>query len=188
MNDASGYGQGKIRCEALLAETAQAKKRSDWSVLRPPHIWGPDLRSIAHKASPVGDLYGRAVAGQPLVLPGATEAEWSTYGDDWVDARELAWAAVECLDRPLGEPANAINSHFIWHEFCLELIRLTENRSTLEHSAAVDGFFAQPWTYSVERLAQRLGFRPQYRWQETLAAALAETGRPGSAAIAPATH
>jgi nucleoside-diphosphate-sugar epimerase len=188
LNDASGYGQGKIRCEALLAETAQAKKRSDWSVLRPPHIWGPDLRSIAHKASPVGDLYGRAVAGQPLVLPGATEAEWSTYGDDWVDARELAWAAVECLDRPLGEPANAINSHFIWHEFCLELIRLTENRSTLEHSAAVDGFFAQPWTYSVERLAQRLGFRPQYRWQETLAAALAETGRPGSAAIAPATH
>lgn len=188
LNDASGYGQGKICCEALLADAARAQQRSDWSILRPPHIWGPDLRSIAHKASPVGELYGRAVAGHPLVLPGATEAEWSAYGDDWVDARELAWAAAACLDRPLGEPANAINSHFIWHEFCQELIHITGNRSSLEHTAAGDGFFAQPWTYSGERLAQRLGFRPQYRWQETLAAALAEIGRLGSAAIAPATY
>jgi nucleoside-diphosphate-sugar epimerase len=122
------------------------------------------------------------------VLPGATEAEWSTYGDDWVDARELAWAAAECLDKPLGEPANAINSHFVWHEFCQELIRLTGSRSPLEHSAAGDAFFAQPWTYSGERLTQRLGFRPRYRWQETLVAALAESGRPNSTANAAAIH
>ena len=107
LDDASGYGQGKIRCEALLADAARARQRSDWSVLRPPHIWGPDLRSIAHKASPVGELYGRSVAGYPLVLPGATEVEWSTYGDDWVDARELAWAAAECLDRPVSASADA---------------------------------------------------------------------------------
>jgi nucleoside-diphosphate-sugar epimerase len=176
LDDTSPYGQGKIRCEALLADAACAKQRADWSILRPPHIWGPDLRSIAHQASPVGGLYRRAVAGQPLVLPGATEAEWSTYGDDWVDARELAWAAAECLDRPLGEPANAINSHFIWHDFCQELIRLTGSRSALQHTAAGDDFFAQPWTCSAERLAQRLGFRPQYQWQETLATA--STGGP----------
>lgn len=182
LDDTSGYGQGKIRCEALLADAARARQRSDWSILRPPHIWGPDLRSIAHKTSPVGNLYWRAVAGHPLVLPGATEAEWSTYGDDWVDARELAWAAAECLDRPLGEPANAINGHFIWHDFCQELIRLTGNRSALQHTAGGDDFFAQPWTYSAERLAQRLGFRPQHQWQETLASALADTGRPDRAA------
>lgn len=177
LNDTSGYGQGKIRCEALLAEAAGRRARRDWSILRPPHIWGPDVRSIAHKASPVGELYRRALAGEPLVLPGATEAEWSTYGDDWVDARELAWAAVECLAQPLAQPANAINSHFIWHEFCAELIRLTGNRSALVHEPTGDGFFAQPWTYSGERLAQRLGFRPQYRWPDTLAAALAEAGK-----------
>ncbi len=188
LDDTSPYGQGKIRCETLLADAARARQRSDWSILRPPHIWGPDLRSIAHKASPVGELYGRAVAGRPLVLPGATEAEWSTYGDDWVDARELAWAAAECLDRPLGEAANAINSHFIWHDFCQELIRLSGSRSALQHTAAGDGFFAQPWTYSAERLAQHLGFRPQYQWQETLASALAETGRPDSTANAAAAH
>lgn len=59
------------------------------------------------------------MAGEPLVLPGATNAEWPTYSDDWVDA-----------------------------------------------------VFAQPWTCSGERL----GFRPRYRWQDTLAAALAEAG------------
>jgi nucleoside-diphosphate-sugar epimerase len=176
LNDTSGYGQGKIRCEALLAEAASGRGLRDWSVLRSPHIWGPDPRSIGHKASPVGDLYRRALAGEPLVLPGATEAEWSTYGDDWVDARELAWAAVECLGQPLAELANAVNGHFIWHEFCAELIRLTGNRSTLVHEPTGDSFFAQPWTYSGERLAQRLGFRPQYRWQDTLAAALVAAG------------
>ncbi len=176
LNDTSGYGQGKIRAEKLLAAAASQRGRQDWSVLRPPHIWGPDRRSIAHEASPVGELYHRAMAGQPLVLPGATAAEWSTYGDDWVDARELAWAAVECLLRPLGEPANAVNGHFTWHDFCEELIRLTGRRSTLVHVPAEGGFFAQPWTYSAQRLAQRLGFQPQYQWQDTLSAALAEGG------------
>ncbi len=176
LNDASGYGLGKIRCEALLAAAAATRHRQDWSTLRTPHIWAPDRRSIAHEASPVGELYRCAANGQPLVLPGATEAEWSTYGDDWVDARELAWAAVECLDRPLSGPANAVNSHFIWHDFCAELIRLTGSRSFMLHEPMGNPFFAQPWTYSGARLAQRLGFRPQYRWRDTLAAALAQAG------------
>jgi hypothetical protein len=127
-------------------------------------------------------------ASGSIMIVVATDAPLSDSNLARLARRELAWAAAECLDQPLGEPANAINSHFIWHDFCLELIRLTGNRSTLEHTAGGDDFFAQPWTYSGERLAQRLGFRSQHQWQETLATALAETGRPDSTANAAATH
>jgi len=178
LNDTSNYGRGKIRCEALLQEAARAQERKDWSILRPPHIWGPDVRCISNKASPVAWLHDRAQKGQPLVLPGVSEEEWAQYGDDWVDARELAWAVAECLERPLGEAANVINSHFTWHDFCVELIRLTGSPSTIEHKPLeaihpdelpTKSFFAQSWCYSDERLKRRLGFRPSRSWQETLA-------------------
>jgi nucleoside-diphosphate-sugar epimerase len=123
-------------------------------------------------------LYARIRRGKRFVLPGATEEQWSQYGDDWVDARELAWAAAECLQRPLGAPANAINSHFIWHEVCVELKRRSGSDSQIMHKDydAITNeenprkdFFAQRWSYSGQRLQQRLGFRPRYQWQETLA-------------------
>jgi hypothetical protein len=31
-----------------------------------------------------------AERGEPIVLPGAEEAEWAHYGDAWIDVRDLA--------------------------------------------------------------------------------------------------
>lgn len=174
LNAYSDYGHGKVRCEALLWAAAQARGRDDFSILRPPHIWGPHPRCRGRLVS------ARIRDGRPVVLPGATQDEWSQFGDAWVDARELAWAAAECLTRPLGEAANTINSHFAWHEFYAELIRLIGSSSRIEHKdldAITDDevpnrnkwFYAQTWRYSGDRLKQRLGFRPSHRWRDTLA-------------------
>ena len=177
LDDDSPYGRGKIRCEELLMEHTRQNERADFSILRPPHIWAPDPRCLRHRASPTTPLYTRIRAGAPIVLPGPTEDEWSGYGDDWVDARELAWAAAECLARPLGTAANAINSYFTWHDFCVELIGLTESSSQIERKdldvitaqeLPSKLFFAQNWRYSGQRLERQLGFRPHYRWQDTL--------------------
>jgi len=127
LQSASGYGQGKVMCEHLLHEAAELERRHDYSILRPPHIWGPHPKALQWLA------VQRVFQGLSVVLPGATETEWSQFGDDWIDARELAWAAAECLDRPLGEAVNAVNSHFVWHDFFDELIRQTGSKSTLEH-------------------------------------------------------
>lgn len=174
----SGYGRGKIHCEALLREIAQARGRDDFSILRPPHIWGPHPRC---RKRLVND---RVLEGRPIVLPGATQDEWSQFGDAWVDARELAWAAAECLSRPLGGAANVVNSHFTWHDLYAELIRLAGSTSRIEHKAldaiTADelpnkGFYAHLWRYSGQRLKQRLGFQSAYRWQDTLAEIVAMT-------------
>jgi len=126
----------------------------------------------------------RVLEGRPIVLPGATQDEWSQFGDAWVDARELAWAAAECLSRPLGGAANVVNSHFTWHDLYAELIRLAGSTSRIEHKAldaiTADelpnkGFYAQLWRYSGQRLKQRLGFQSAYRWQDTLAEIVAMT-------------
>jgi nucleoside-diphosphate-sugar epimerase len=163
----SGYGRGKVRCEGLLREAAQARGRDDFAILRPPHIWGPHPRCRRRL------LEERVLDGQPILLPGATEDEWSGYGDAWVDTRDLAWAVAECLARPLGEAYNVINGHFTWHDFYAELIRLTGSQSRIEHrelEALPDQrFYAQTWRYSGQRLEERLGFRPSRRWQDTLA-------------------
>ena len=176
-NEKSAYGLGKIRCEDLLTLYAQ-QHQLDFSILRPPHIWGPDPRALRIEATLTSGLYTKIREGKPVILPGETETMWSGFGDDWVDARELAWAAVECLTHPLGTAANVINSHFSWHEFCTELIRLTGSSSRLEHKALDTiveeelrnkAFFAQNWRYSGQLLAQKLGFTPRYSWQDTLA-------------------
>ena len=101
------------------------------------------------------------------MLPGTTLEECRQFGDDWIDARELAWAAAECLEHPLGQAANATNGHFLWYDFCSEVIRLMESTSLVEPGAPTTGFFAQRWQYSGALLQQRLGFCPAYQWQDT---------------------
>jgi nucleoside-diphosphate-sugar epimerase len=168
----SSYGGGKVSCEALLQAAAAARGRQDFSILRPPHIWGP------HRKCRERLVNARMLANQPVVLPGATPEEWMQFGDEWVDTRELAWATAECLTRPLGGAANAITSHFLWHEVYAELIRLAGSSSVIEHKAldAITeeelpnkSFYAQTWHFSGEYLEQHLGFRPAHRWQDTLA-------------------
>ena len=182
--DYSGYAWAKVASEILLTVSAAARGGRDFSILRPAHIWGPHPRcrkGLVGESSVVG-------RGLPVVLPGATEEDWSTYGDAWVDARDLAWAAAECLERPLGDAANAIGGHFIWHDLYAELIRLTGSQSAIEHRRLdevpeddlpfASWFYAQTWRYSGERLRKRIGFQPARRWQETLAELVAPGAQP----------
>jgi nucleoside-diphosphate-sugar epimerase len=163
----SGYARGKVHCEGLLREAAQVRGRDDFAILRPPHIWGPHPRCQQRL------LEAGVLQSQPILLPGVTRDEWSQYGDAWVDTHDLAWAAAECLARPLGEAFNVITGHFTWHDFYAELIRLTGSHSRIEHRPLEElpdkRFYAQTWRYSGQRLEQRLGFRPSRRWQDTLA-------------------
>lgn len=170
----SGYAGGKVRCETLLHEAAQARERDDFAILRPPHIWGPHPRCRERLVD------ARISAGQPILLPGATQDEWSQFGDAWVDTRDLAWAAAECLARPPGEAFNVITGHFTWHDAYSELIRLTGSHSRIEHRPVEElpdqRFYAQTWRYSGQRLEQRLGLRSARHWQDTLAEIVRITG------------
>jgi nucleoside-diphosphate-sugar epimerase len=174
LNADSAYGQAKVKCEQLLENTANIKGRTDFSILRPPHIWGPDRRSLEHVFSPVTALVKRIRDGQPVILPGTAG---TPFGDDWVDARELAWAAVECLTKPMSGAANAINEHFFWNEFCQVLIALMRSSSVIEFrdleqitndELPSKQFFAQYWCYNGEKLEQQLGIQPRYVWQDVL--------------------
>jgi nucleoside-diphosphate-sugar epimerase len=182
--DYSGYAWGKIASERLLTAAASARGCYDFSILRPGHVWGPHPR-CRNRLVGASSAVGR---GLPVVLPGATEEEWSTYGDAWVDARDLAWAAAECLKRPLGNAANTVGGHFIWHELYAELIRLTGSQSAIEHRRLdkvpegdlpfASWFYAQTWRFSGERLRRRIGFQPARRWQDTVAELVALDAQP----------
>jgi nucleoside-diphosphate-sugar epimerase len=178
LNPFSSYGNGKLECERLLEQKALQAKRTDWSILRAPNIWGPDRRSLEHVFSPVTALVKRIRDGKPVILPGTAD---TPFGDAWVDARELAWAAAECLTKPLSGAANAINEHFFWNEFCQVLIALMHSSSVIEFrdleqitndELPSKHFFAQRWRYAGKKLEQHLGFQPRHVWQKTLAAIL----------------
>src|SRR5262249_15513882 len=86
------YARGKVVSERLLEEAAKQAARGGMSILRAPHIWAP--HPVARKR-----LLNWVTERDALVLPGADEAEWSRYGDAWIDARDLAWIVAECLTR-----------------------------------------------------------------------------------------
>jgi hypothetical protein len=119
----------------------------------------------------------RLSQGLPIVLPGDTPEDQARFGDSWVDARALAWACVECLQRPLGGEANVVSGHFLWHELFAELIVLTGSASRLEHRPLAEispehlerpVFYAQSWRYSGALLEHHLGPLPAYAWRNTV--------------------
>ena len=167
----SDYGRGKVVCERLLEARAQESGRSDYAILRAAYIWGPHPTAYARLVD------ARLRQGEPIVLPGADAAEWSQYRDAWIDARDLAWIAAECLERPPGEALNALSGHFTWHELCAELIHLTGSASQIVHKplgaiSAIElpheQLYAQTWRFSDARLQKRLGFQPRCSLSETL--------------------
>lgn len=165
------YAQGKITCERLLIEKAQALGRSDYAILRAPYIWGPHPTAYAR-------LVKAALRnGEPIVLPGVEEAEWSEYQDVWIDVRDLAWVVAECLLRPPGVALNVLSGHFSWHELYATLIELTGSNSQLIHKPleAISEselprkeIYAQRWRFSNEKLHAKLGFVPKFTLWETL--------------------
>jgi nucleoside-diphosphate-sugar epimerase len=169
------YAWGKIRCEELLRRRADERNRRDHSILRPPHIWAPHPRCRDRLVT------SRLSQGLPIVLPGATLEDRARFGDSWVDARALAWACVECLERPLGGEANVVSGHFLWGELFAELIVLTGSVSRLEHRPLAEigweeldraVFYAQNWRYSGELLKRHLGPLPAHDWRETVREAI----------------
>jgi nucleoside-diphosphate-sugar epimerase len=87
------YARGKVVSERLLSETAHQRGRTDYTILRAPHIWAPHPKAQRRLI----DTLGKSAT---IVLPGVTEAEWSQYRDAWIDARDLAWLVAECLQHP----------------------------------------------------------------------------------------
>lgn len=167
------YAHGKVVSERLLTGTAHAQGRSDFSILRAPHIWAPHPTARKRLAA--------LAEGDSVLVPGADEAEWSRYRDAWIDARDLAWIVAECLAHPIGGPANVLAGHFVWHDLFAEIIHLTGSPCRLtskpwaEMSAqeqASRRFYAQSWRYDARRLQDQLGFRPGRTWQQTVAETL----------------
>ena len=77
----------------------------DFSSLRAPHIWGPHPTARQRLL----DL----VNGDTVLLPGGDKAEGSHYCDAWIDARDSAWVAAECLARRVGASVNVLAGHFV---------------------------------------------------------------------------
>jgi nucleoside-diphosphate-sugar epimerase len=157
----SDYARGKVACERLLAEAAGGRGHA---LLRAPLIWGPHPTARRRLVPP------RLLEGRPIVLPGVDEAEWSGYGDAWVDVRDLATIVAECLERPPNGALNVATGHFIWHELIVELIRATGSASPIAHrpldAIAEDELpgkarYAQRWRFSEARLRERLGTIPR---------------------------
>lgn len=167
------YARGKIVSERLLMETAQRQGRGDFTSLRAPHIWAPHPTACQRLAG--------LIAENEVLLPGGDAAEWSSYRDAWIDARDLAWIAAECLTRPMGGPLNVLAGHFTWHDLFSELIRLTGRSCRIIHKPlatlsdaerASRRFYSQSWRYDDHRLRAALGFQPSRTWQQTVAETL----------------
>lgn len=174
----SDYAHGKIVCEQLLAERAQALGRRDFASLRAPYIWGPHPKAHDRLLKPA------LRNGEPIILPGVDETEWSDYQDVWIDVRDLAWVVVEFLLRPPGAALNVLSGHFTWHELYATLIELTGSASQIIHKplAAISAAelpnpesYAQRWRFSNERLRTVLGFTPRFTLRETLRAVVEQT-------------
>ena len=171
----TGYAYAKVCCERLLIEKANATNRTDYAILRAPHIWGPHPKAYSALTSKLNKVE------ETIVLPGETEQEWSQYGDAWIDVRDLARAIADSLQNPPGQAMNALNGHFSWHELYTHLIQLTHRQSEILHkplSEIENGlfgnqFYAQSWRFSHERLVQNLAYKPHFSLEETLQSAIA---------------
>lgn len=163
------YAGAKIRCETMLRDHAEKQGRNDYTILRPPVIWGPDPRCTKYTVDKYADKIHKH---EPITLPGMTAAEWSRYGDAWVDTRDLAWVVAECLEKPLGGAANVLSGHLLWHEVFSETIRLLKSKSQIVHEGTEPAYFAQTWRYSDTTLREHLDFQSRYDWKTTLAEAM----------------
>lgn len=166
----TNYGINKVRCEAILKNQVSQNARTGWSIIRPPQIWAPHP-SCAEK---IVRHYKPIWSGKTIGLA-TNEKNTLTPGDAWIDARELAWIAAECLEKPVNKAINVFNSHFTWRELYQELIELTSSESLIEPkpSSEVYGIYAHTWQYKRDSLVEHLGFQATYDWRETLAEVVA---------------
>jgi len=167
----TNYGINKVRCENILRTKVKQTNRNDWSIIRPPQIWGAHP-SCAEK---IARHYKPIWHGEPIDLAIPQGENAPTPGDAWIDARELAWIAAECLKKPVNKAINVFNSHFTWRELYQELINLINSKSPIKPrpSSEVRGIYAYAWTYNRDSLVEHLGFKSTYDWRKTLAEVIA---------------
>ncbi len=171
----SRYADGKIRCERLVVEAADRARDRTFAVLRPPYVWGPDPYCLWQLQQTAAAPLDRAVGARRAVTVPADR------GHAWVDARELAWVAAECLIRPPNAPLNVVNDHFSWYDLAVTVARLTGSDIHVVRGDPVDAVFAGDFRFGTEQAERLLGFRPHYHWTDTLAEAaeLADIARRG---------
>lgn len=166
----SDYGRGKVTCERLMMETARFRKRTDFSILRASNIWGPHPIAKQRLKAHLDD--------EMTVLPGSNENQWAHYRDAWIDVRDMAWIVAESLIKPVGGPVNTLAGHFHWHDLYVKLIRVTGRKCRIVHMPLEDvpesardrmRFYAQSWRYGNAKLKEKLDFRTQRTWQQTVA-------------------
>jgi nucleoside-diphosphate-sugar epimerase/acyl carrier protein len=157
----SAYARAKADCERLLAASAGP----GFALLRPPYVWAPGPYCVWQLRETAGAPVERAArSGAPLVLPPPGR------GHAWVDARDLAWAAAECLASPPGGPLNVIGGHFDWRDLAAALIRL-RGLDVRCVDGQPEGLYATHRRFDGSLAAARFGFAPRRDWAATLAAA-----------------
>lgn len=165
----NAYARGKIACEKLLIKAAKTRGRNDFTILRAPWIFAPNLSSKNHIQSRFLDGFKNEI-----ILPGKTKTEWEKNIDSWIDARDLAWIVGEAVKKPLSGAGNTIGGQYNWHEFfsvlksCAKLtIPITHKPSDeVEHYAAE--LFGQSCSFSGEKINRYYNFKPRYSLEETL--------------------
>jgi nucleoside-diphosphate-sugar epimerase len=169
------YGRGKVLCERLLTAAAKATGRTDYALLRAPHIWGPHPKPRHRLVNP------EIAAGKPVVLPGNSEEEWSEYRDAWIDVRDLARLTVDLLTNPPGVALNVLSGHFLWHELYAQVIALIGSSSEIIHRPMTEmsdeeqqakRHLAQTWRFDDTRLRHECDYVPRYSLDQTLQDAL----------------
>lgn len=165
----SAYAMGKIACEELLLQAAKERGRNDFTILRAPWIYAPNLASKNHITSRFLSCFENEI-----ILPGKTQAEWGKYIDCWVDARDLAWLVAESLKNPLGGAGNVIGGHYIWHDFFDTLKSIAKVNNPIVHKDIHEveeypaSLFGQMTSFSGDKVNQHFKFKPKYNLQTTL--------------------
>lgn len=160
----SAYAQAKADCEQIIEAAGRGRP---WTVLRPPHVWGPDPRLASQlRHGDLAWLTGPLLAGQPVAVPGGG-------GDGWIDVRDLAAAVTAALARPASGPVDVVTGRFTWPALARSLARLARSPSPVRTTRAERHFPAAPGGLA------RLGVTPAHRrYPATLRDTLAAGGLP----------
>jgi len=165
----NAYSEGKIACENLIFENAKRRGRTDFTILRAPWIFAPNLRSKQQIQERFLNHFPEA-----FTLPCEDRTEFDQFGDTYVDARDLAWLACEALINPLGGAGNVVGEWFSWVHF-FEFIKGITNDSRLilhlpknELSDYDSELFGQTATFDGSKINQHFKFKPKFNLNKTL--------------------
>jgi len=158
---ADPYALGKLAAESLALQHMRRAQTGRVVMLRPSSPVGPGLRrrrffSICCEA---------AAAGEPIRLHGR-----GTRLQDYVDARDIARAALAALERPDAAGIYHIGagiglSNLDLARRCVEALN---SDSPIVFSGCPDPEEGPSWTLDIRRAARELGYAPAYSLDDAI--------------------